>query len=160
MASCSSPLGTAATVPRLERPLDELVQSVAVALLEGRTLGLPVIGEHDQLVGPRRVAAGPLDAPELLVELAERLERVGALEARVVGDLVVAREGRVDRRAPAHHVGEHAEDDQVADTTHSVARRNGYSAAVAARADVAPALPVIAASHSRTPPSRTAPAAA
>ena len=36
------------------------------------------------------------------------------LEARVVGHLVVARERRVHRRTAAHHVGEHAEHDQVA----------------------------------------------
>ena len=35
------------------------------------------------------IAPGARDAPELLVELAQRLESVGALQARVVGDLVV-----------------------------------------------------------------------
>ena len=109
-----------------------------MALLEGRALGLAVVGEHDDLVRARRVATRPLDAPELLVELAQRLERVGALEPRVVGDLVVARERRVDRGAAAHHVGEHAEDDEVAhDHAHRAAHQRVDAAAVAARADVA-----------------------
>ena len=115
IACCSSPPAYAGDRGRGQRALDELVEPVAVALLERRALGLAVVGEDDDLVRARRVAARALDAPELLVELAQRLERVGALEAGVVGDLVVAGEGRVDRGPPAHHVGEHAEDDQVAD---------------------------------------------
>ena len=71
-----------ATSPPRERALDELVEAVAVALLEGRALRLAVVGEDDDLVRPRRVAARALDPAELLVELAQRLERVGALEAR------------------------------------------------------------------------------
>ena len=96
-----------------ERALDQLVEAVAVALLEGRPLRLPVVGEDDDLVRPGRVAACSLDLPEVVVELAERLERVRPLETRVVRHLVVARECRVDRRPSAHHVGEDARDDQV-----------------------------------------------
>ena len=83
-----------------QRALDELVEPVAVALLEGRALGLAVVGEDDDRVWPRRVDAGAFDPAELLVELPQRLERVGALEARVVRDLVVARERGVDRGRP------------------------------------------------------------
>ncbi len=43
------------------------------------------------------------------------LERADTLEPGVVRNLVVAGECRVDRGAPAHHVGQHAVDDQVAD---------------------------------------------
>ena len=121
-----------------ERALDELVEAVSVALLERRALRLPVVGEDDDLVRPRRVAAGALDLRELVVELAQGLERVGALETRVVRHLVVARERRVDGRPPAHHVGEHARDDQVA---HEDAQRRPHqrvdAAAVAARKHVA-----------------------
>ena len=125
-----------------ERALDELVEPVAVALLEGRPLRLPVIREDDDLVWPRRVPPGALDAPELLVELAQRLQRVGALEPGVMRDLVVAREGRVDRGAALHHVREDAVDDQVADDhAHRRAHERIDAAAVAARPDVAPALP-------------------
>ena len=123
----------------VDRPPDELLEAVPVPLLEGRPLRLPVVGEDDDLVRPRRVAAGALDPAELLVELAQRLHRVGALEARVVRDLVVAREGRVDRGAPLHHVGEDAEDDQVADDDAEGRPQEGVdAAAVAARAHVAP----------------------
>src|SRR6185436_17234400 len=58
----------------LEGALDELVEAVAVALLEGRALRLAVVGEDDELVRSRRVGPGALDAGELLVELAQRLE--------------------------------------------------------------------------------------
>src|SRR3954464_6679298 len=63
-----------------ERLRDEVLEPVAVALLEGRALRLAVVGEDDDLVRPRRVAPGPLDRAEALVELAERLEGVRAFE--------------------------------------------------------------------------------
>ena len=75
---------------------------------------------------------------ELLIELAQGLERVGPLEAGVVGDLVVAGEGRVDRRPALHQVREHAEHDQVADDD---AHRSAYEridpTAMATRSDIA-----------------------
>ena len=129
----------------LERALDELVEPVAVPLLERRSLRLPVVGEHDDLVGPRRVAARAVDATELLVELAQRLERVCALEPRVVRDLVVARERRVDGGPAAHHVREDAVDDQVADDhAHRAAQERVDAAAVTlagARRDGSPGAP-------------------
>ena len=108
-----------------------------------------MIGEHDDLVGPRGVAAGALDAAELLVELAERLERVGPLEP-VVGHLVVAREGGVDRRPATHHVREDPVHDRVADDHAERAAQERVAAAVAARLDVA----ALRARGGR-PPSRT-----
>ena len=142
--------------PVLERALDELVEPVAVALLEGRALRLPVVGEHDDLVGARRVAARAVDAPELLVELAQRLEGVRALEPRVVRDLVVAREGRVDGRAAAHHVREDAVDDQVADDhAHRAAHERVDAAAVTSRAARRDGSPGATPSTRGSPPSRT-----
>ena len=41
-----------------QRSLDEIVEAVAIALLEGRALGLAVVGEDDDLVGTRREATG------------------------------------------------------------------------------------------------------
>ena len=132
--------GEAGDLTVCERALDELVEPVAVALLEGRALRLPVVREDHDLVRARRVPARAPDAAELLVELAEGLERVGALEARVVSDLVVACEGRIHGRAAAHHVAEDAEDDEVADDhAHRAAHERIDPAAVAARAHVAPA---------------------
>ena len=56
----------------------------------------------------------------------------------MVGDLVVAREGRVDRGPPLHHVREHAVDDQVAHhDAHRRAHERVHAAAVAARLHVA-----------------------
>ena len=55
-----------------------------------------------------------------------------------MGDLVVARERRVHRGPPAHHVRQHAEHDQVADEdAHRRAQERIDPAAVAAGADVA-----------------------
>ena len=125
-----------------EIPLHEFVEPVAVSLLERRSLRLPVIGEDDELVRPSRIAARPLDPRKLLVELPQRLERVLPLETGMVGDLVIAREGRVDRGPAFHHVGEDAVHDQVAhDDAHRRAQERVHPAAVAARAHVAAALP-------------------
>ena len=121
-----------------QRALDEVGEAVAVPLQEGRALRLAVIGEHDDLVRPGRVLARALDAAELLIELPERLERVGALEARVVRDLVVAREGGVHRGPPLDHVRDHAVHDQVAhEDAHRRPEQRVDPAAVPARADVA-----------------------
>ena len=92
----------------------ELVQTVAVALLEGRALRLAVVGQHDDLVRTRRVLARPGDAAELLIDLAQHLHGVGALQPGVVGDLVVAGEARVHGRDALHHVADDAEDGEVA----------------------------------------------
>ena len=125
-------------VGSLDRALDELVQPVAIALLERGALGLAVVGEDDDLVRPRRVPARAVDSRELLVELAERLHRVRALETAVVRDLVVAGERRVDRRAAAHQVGQDAVDDQIADDhAHRGTHERVRTAAVAARTHVA-----------------------
>ena len=97
-----------------------------------------MVGEDDDLVRPRGVVAGALDVAEVIVELAQRLERVGPLEAGVMRDLVVAREGRVDRGAPAHDVGENARHDQVAhEDAERAAHQRVDAAAVAARLHVA-----------------------
>ena len=119
--------------------LDEIVEAVAVALLEGRTLGLAVVGEDHDLVGTGRVADRSLDAAELLVELPQRLQRVGALEAGVMGDLVVARERRVDRRPALHQVGKDAEHDEVADDhAHRASHERVDPAPMSPGMDVAP----------------------
>jgi hypothetical protein len=126
----------------LERPGDELVQAVAVALLERRSLRLPVVGQDHDLVGPRCVPARPGDAPELMVQLAQRLERVGTLEAGVVRDLVVARERCVDGGSATHHVGQHRLNDQIAhDDAHRGAHERVGAATVPARPDVATSFP-------------------
>jgi hypothetical protein len=86
------------------QPADELGQRLAGAFGERRTLRLTVIGQHDNAVRPRRPAAGPVDAADLAVEVAQDGEGVGALGTRVMGDLVVAEEVDVDRGAPFTHV--------------------------------------------------------
>src|SRR5204863_2849644 len=67
--------GHRADAPLREVPLDEVVEAVAVALPEGCTLRLAVIRKDDELVWPRRVAAGALVKGALTVELPQRLAR-------------------------------------------------------------------------------------
>ena len=122
--------------------LHQFVQPVAVALQEGGALRLAVVGEHDDLVGARGVLAGARDAPELLVELAQDLHGVRPLETRVVRHLVVAGEARVDRRHAHHHVADDAVHGEVAhEHREAGAHERVAERAVAARPDVAPALP-------------------
>src|SRR5215210_932177 len=104
-----------AHAPGREAAGDQVVEPVAVALAERRALRLTVVGEDDDVVRPGRVAACPLDHAEALIELAQRLERVLALEPGVMRDLVVAGEGRVYGRGAARHVLEDGMDDEVAD---------------------------------------------
>jgi hypothetical protein len=53
------------------------------------------------------------DPVDRLVDLAQDRERVGTLDPRVVRDLVVGQERRVDHRAPGEHVGGDRRDLQV-----------------------------------------------
>jgi hypothetical protein len=55
------------TLGVVQAAIDELVEAVAVALLEGRALRLAMVGEDDDLVRPRRLSPRPLDPAELLV---------------------------------------------------------------------------------------------
>ena len=96
------------------RLADEVLERHAVTVLEGRALRLAVIGQHDELVGPRRVRDGRPDAGELAVDLTQHGQRVVALDPRVVRDLVVGEEGRVDDGPPGHHVADDGGDLQVA----------------------------------------------
>jgi hypothetical protein len=85
------------------RLADEVLERHAVAILERRALRLAVIGQHDELVGPRRVRDGRSHAGQLAVDLTQHGQGVVALDPRVVGDLVVGEEGRVDDRPPGEH---------------------------------------------------------
>ncbi len=122
--------------------LHQLVEAVAVALLEGRALRLAVVGEHDDLVGARGVLPGARDAPELLVELAQHLHGVRALEARVVRHLVVAGEAGVDGGHAHHHVADDAVHGEVAhEDGETGAHERVAERAVAARLHVPAPLP-------------------
>ena len=92
----------------------EVLERHPVAVEERRALRLAVVGEDDEAVRARRVGDRRLDAADLAVDLAQDGERVVALDARVVRDLVVGEERRVDDGAPGHHVADHRGDLQVA----------------------------------------------
>ena len=83
---------------------DELGEGLAGALDERRTLGLAVVGEHDDLVRPRRRSGRPLDPAELAVEVAQHRQRVDAFRTGVVSDLVVAQHVDVDGGPSLPHV--------------------------------------------------------
>ena len=85
--------------------LDEIQDADAIALLEGRTQGLPVVGEDQDLVGAGGfVFDDPLEARHLLVELAQG--KVGVMRVRtgMVGDFVVAGIQGVHRRRAADDI--------------------------------------------------------
>ena len=94
----------AKTSPPASAPSHQLLELDAVALAERPALALAVIGEHDQVVGARRLLDGALQPRELGVVLLQHGERIGLLDPGVVGDLVVADEGRVDDRDPLDDV--------------------------------------------------------
>jgi hypothetical protein len=121
---------------------DEVGQRVTRALLERRSLRLAVVGQHHDLVGPRRPPGHPLDARQLAVEVAQHAERLDALRARVVGDLVVAEHVDVDRRAPLAHVVHHALHGDVAcDDRGERSQQRVHPATLDAWLDAPPALP-------------------
>jgi hypothetical protein len=93
---------------------DELLERDPVSVQEGRALGLTVVGEHDQPVGPRRVAGGRGDPRDLPVAPAQRQQGLRTLDPRVMGDLVVREERGVRDRAPGVHVGDHGRDLEIA----------------------------------------------
>ena len=116
--------------------LDQVVEAVAVSLWTSR----PASARGRRARRSRRAWArpgGPVRCAQLLVGLRSASIVSAALEAGVVRDLVVAGERRVYRRPPAHHVGEHAEHDQIADDhAHRPAHQRVDPAAMAARPDV------------------------
>ena len=81
---------------------------------ERLALGLPVVGQRDEQVAPRRELGGPVEPPDLAVDLAEHAERVEPLDAGVVGDLVVAEEIGVHAGPAVEHVPDDRRDDDVA----------------------------------------------
>ena len=126
LASSARPASSGAGAPpRRRRPrraraaspacaLYELLQRLAVALQERRTLRLAVIGQHDEPVGARRVLDGVGRSAAIARSTRpQHRERVGALDARVVRDLVVGEERRVDDRPAGEHVGGDGGDLQV-----------------------------------------------
>ena len=122
-----------------ERRHDRLERD-AVPLEERRTLGLAVIGQHDDVVRAGRLGDGVFEAGELLIETAERVERGRCEDARVVGHLVVSDEVGVGGGHAAVDVAHQRVQGEVAQDR----RRRGPQhrvdpAALEARLDVRPA---------------------
>ena len=86
----------------------------AVALEERRTLGLAVVGQHDDVVRAGRLGDGVFETGELLVEAAERVERRRREDPGMVGDLVVTDEVGVRRRHAAVDVAHQGVQGEVA----------------------------------------------
>ena len=119
----------------------EVLEGQAVALQERRALRLAVVGEHDQAVGARRVGQRRVHARDLAVHLGQHRQRVGALDAGMVGHLVVGQERGVDHRPAGHQVAHHRRHLQVAlDHGAEGAHQGVLARAVDARLHVAAAL--------------------
>ena len=86
---------------------DQRRQRLSGALLEGRPLRLAVVGQDDDLVRAGDESRGPLDPPDLAVEVTQHGQGVDAFGPGVVGDLVVAEHVDVDGSAPLAHVVDH-----------------------------------------------------
>ena len=139
----SSAAGGAKTSPPADRASGPRSSSVcAVALAERPPLGLAVVGEHDEVVRARRLLDRALEPGELRVVLPQDRERVGLLDPGVVGDLVVADEGRVDDGDALDDVAHQAGDVQVA---HDDRDRAAHPRVEAAAVDVLRAGPALAA---------------
>ncbi len=120
---------------------DQVGERDAVTVAEGRSLRLSVIGEHREAHRPGRPGRRTLETGELLVELAEDLQRLRALDARVMRDLVVTGERRVEDGAPGEDVPDDGRDLQIAlDHGRPRAHEGVLEAAVHAGPDVEPLL--------------------
>ena len=127
MALCSSPPAIRGDLGAGERALDQVVERVAVALLEGRAHALAVVGEHDEVVGARRQRRARSRRPKMLVERAQHLQGVRPVEPGMVSDLVVGwRRWRRQRARPRNMSEITHEDDRLPDITAWPARMKAY----------------------------------
>ncbi len=85
--------------------LDELLQIHGIALFERGAKRLTMVRENHKFVGsPGLVSNHPTDVRNHVVELTQRLERVGRPGTGMMGHFVVAGPGHIDRRAAADNV--------------------------------------------------------
>src|SRR5437868_2689241 len=94
--------------------LDERFERLAIALREHRAGALPVVGEDDEAIRPRRIHGGHLDDPDDLVKATYRVARLDALGSGAVRDLVVVDEVDVDRGRVSPHLLDHERGAQMA----------------------------------------------
>ncbi len=95
-------------------PAHEFLEGLSPALPEGWALGLSVIGEDDEGVGPGRVFGRHLDASELSIHTPQDPQGVVALGSGVMRHLVVGQQVRVDDRPSGIDVADHRLDLQIA----------------------------------------------
>ena len=100
--------------------LHEALERLAIALREHRAGALPVVGEHDEAIRPRRVRGGPLDDPDDLVQPRDGIAGFDPVGPGVMGDLVVIDEVHVDRGGAAPHL---LDDERGAEMTQEHVRR-------------------------------------
>ena len=91
---------------------DEILKAGRLGVLERRALGLSVVGQDDEPVGPRREPGCSLQPADLPVDAAQHSERVVPFDPGMVGHLV-AHERRVDDGASGGHVVKHGTHDHV-----------------------------------------------
>jgi hypothetical protein len=83
-----------------QSPAYDILERLAVALAERRTLGLAVVGKHHEAIGARGLSRRALEPGQLPIVALQHRQGVGLANPRMMGHLVVAHEGRVgDRHA-------------------------------------------------------------
>src|SRR6185437_13295930 len=105
----------------------DVLERLAVALAEGPPLRLPMVGEHHQAIGTRRLRGRALEPGQLPVVAVQHRQGIGRADPRMMGHLVVAYEGRVGDRYPLHDVCHQECRDEVAHHTAIAARIRGYT---------------------------------
>jgi hypothetical protein len=89
------------------RTRDELLKTLAIFRREWPTQALTMIGQDDELIGPSCSGTGVDDPCDLVVDPADRTERLRPIRAAVVSHRVVAREVDVDDGRAHPHLRQH-----------------------------------------------------
>ena len=89
------------------KPDDQLPQGFPVALQEGRALTLPVIGQHDDAVGPIGLPHHGEQHLDDVVEFGQHRKGLRPGNAGVVRHLVIADQVDVDDTAPLDQIADH-----------------------------------------------------
>ena len=100
--------------------LDEPFEWFAVPPCEHRARALPVVGQHDEAIWPRRIRSRLPYDPDDPVEARDRIARFHAIGSGVVRDLVVVGKVHIDRGGAAPHL---LDDERGAEMTQDHVRR-------------------------------------
>src|SRR5262245_38891926 len=91
------------------QPTDQFRERDTIPLPERRALTLPMVRENDEVVGAWRACRRAFERREELIQRRQCFERIGAVDPRVMRDLVVAEQRCVDRREAVEHISDERE---------------------------------------------------